>query len=106
MAYSRRTFYEANPKLCAAFVAAVDEAARFIAANKREAARIYIALAGVRMSEDEMMRMLNDPDTHYSSVPEGVMKYVDFMHEIRTLKAKPASWQDLFFPPIHGHPGS
>jgi NitT/TauT family transport system substrate-binding protein len=106
MAYSTTRFYEANPKLSAAFVAAIDEAAKYIAANKREAARIYIELAKVKASEDEMMRMLNDPDTHYSAAPEGVMRYADFMHDIGTLKAKPTSWKDFFFPPILNRPGS
>jgi ABC-type nitrate/sulfonate/bicarbonate transport system substrate-binding protein len=45
MAYATRRFYEANPQLSAAFIAAIDDAAQFIAVNKREAARIYIARA-------------------------------------------------------------
>jgi NitT/TauT family transport system substrate-binding protein len=106
MAYSTRRFYEANPKLAAAFIAAQDEATQFISANKQEAARIYVELAKVKTSDDEMMRMLNDADTHYTAVPEGVMKYADFMHDIGTLKTKPTSWKDFFFPPILDRPGS
>jgi NitT/TauT family transport system substrate-binding protein len=34
------------------------------------------------------------------------MKYADFMSGVGTLKAKPAAWQELFFPAIHGVPGS
>jgi len=105
-AYATKRFYDANPKLAAAFVAALDEATSFIAANKQEAARIYISLATVKTKEDEMMRMLNDPDTHYSVAPEGVMKYAEFMHRVGTLRAKPASWKDLFFPAVHDRPGS
>ena len=106
MAYTRRSFYEANPKLAAAFVDAAKEAAALIAADKREAARAYLALARVKTSEDEMMRMLNDPETHYSVAPEGIMKYAEFMHDIGTLKGQPKSWKDLFFPLIHDAPGS
>jgi NitT/TauT family transport system substrate-binding protein len=106
MAYSTRRFYEANPKLTAAFIAAVDEAAAYIAADKQAAAGIYIELAKVKTSEDEMMRMLNDPDTHYTAVPEGVMKYAAFMHDIGTLKTQPASWRDFFFAPISDRPGN
>ncbi|HKA71878.1 MAG TPA: ABC transporter substrate-binding protein [Xanthobacteraceae bacterium] len=106
MAYTTRKFADANPKLAQAFVAALDEATTFIAANKREAARIYIDLAATKPKEDEMMRMLNDPDTHYTVAPEGVMKYADFMHRIGTLKAKPASWKDVFFAAVHDRPGS
>jgi NitT/TauT family transport system substrate-binding protein len=106
MAYTRRTFYEANPKLTAAFVAAAKEAAALIAADKREAARAYLSLAKVKTGEDEMMRMLEDPETHYSVAPQGTMKYAAFMHDIGTLKAEPKSWKDLFFPLIHDAPGS
>jgi NitT/TauT family transport system substrate-binding protein len=106
MAYTTRKFAERNPKLTQAFVAAVDEAASFIAANKEEAARIYIDLATTKPKLGEMMRMLDDPDTHYTAAPEGVMKYAEFMHRIGTIKAKPASWKDLFFAVVHDRPGS
>jgi sulfonate transport system substrate-binding protein len=106
MAYSPRKFAEANPKLTSAFVAAVDEAAKFIAANRREAARIYIELATTKPKEDELMRMLTDPDTRYAVAPDGVMKYAEFMHRVGTLKAKPASWKDFFFAALHDRPGS
>ena len=106
MSYTTRRFYDANPKLSAAFVAAVDDAATYIAAHKREAARIYIDLAQVKASEDEMLRMLDDPDTHFSAAPNGAMTYASFMADIGTLKARPVDWKDLFFPPVHDRPGS
>jgi NitT/TauT family transport system substrate-binding protein len=106
MAYSTRKFAEANPRLSQAFIAALDEAGKFIAANKRDAARIYIELATTKPKEDEMMRMLDDPDTHYTVAPEGVMKYAEFMHRVGTVKAKPASWKDFFFSGVHDRPGS
>ena len=34
------------------------------------------------------------------------MKMVDFMHKSGTIKVKPASWQEMFFPNMHGLPGS
>jgi NitT/TauT family transport system substrate-binding protein len=33
------------------------------------------------------------------------MKYAEFMATVGTLKARPASWKELFFPGIHGVPG-
>src|SRR5262245_13241807 len=106
MSYAPRRFTEQNPKLTRAFVAAIDEAARFIAANKQEAARIYIELATTKQKMDELMRMLDDPDTHYGAAPEGVMKYAEFMHRVGTMKAKPPGWKDFFFPAVHDRPGS
>jgi len=106
MSYTTKRFYEANPKLAAAFVGAVDDAAQFIAAHKREAARIYIELAQVKTSEDDMLRMLDDPDTRYAAAPAGVMTYASFMADIGTLKLRPAGWKDLFFPAVHDRSGS
>jgi NitT/TauT family transport system substrate-binding protein len=34
------------------------------------------------------------------------MKYADFMFSTGSMKTKPASWKDLFFPNVHGTPGS
>jgi NitT/TauT family transport system substrate-binding protein len=106
MAYSTRKFAEQNPKLAGAFVAAIDEAAKYIAANKQEAARIYIELATTKPKVEELMRMLDDSDTHYAAAPEGVMKYAEFMHRVGTMKAKPTGWKDFFFPALHDRPGS
>jgi NitT/TauT family transport system substrate-binding protein len=50
--------------------------------------------------------MLNDPEIVYTTTPQNVMKYVDFMHKIGSIKVKADSWKDLFFPNIHGAPGS
>jgi NitT/TauT family transport system substrate-binding protein len=39
-------------------------------------------------------------------VPESTVKYAEFMHAVGSIKIKPASWKDLFFPGVHGLPGS
>jgi NitT/TauT family transport system substrate-binding protein len=106
MSYTTKRFYDANPKLAAAFVAAVDDAAKFIAENREEAARIYIELAQVKTSQAEMVRMLSDPETKYAAAPNGVMTYASFMADIGTLKTRPAGWKDLFFPAVHERSGS
>src|SRR5262249_14804260 len=98
--------HDANPKLSQAFIAALDEASKFIANDKRAAVRIYQAATKVKSSEAELLRILDDPDTHYTITPEGVMKFADFMHRVGTIRSKPQSWKELFFPAIHGLPGN
>jgi NitT/TauT family transport system substrate-binding protein len=70
------------------------------------AAPIYNPLATVKTKDAELMRILDDPDTHFTIVPEGAMKYADFMHRIGTLKNEPTNWRDLFFSDIADRPGS
>ena len=106
MTYTSRRFYEANPKLCAAFIAALNEANALIARDKKKAADIYLAVSKQKSSPDEIVKILNDPNSKFSAVPDGTMKYAEFMSRVGTIKAKPASWKDLFFPPIHTVAGS
>jgi NitT/TauT family transport system substrate-binding protein len=106
MTFTTRRFYEANPKLAAAFVAAMEDACALIARDRRRAAEIYIAVAKVKPSLDETLRILDDPDSRFSAVPDGTMKYAEFMSRVGTIKARPAGWKDLFFPPIHAAGGS
>jgi len=106
MAYTSRRFYEANPKLCAAFVAAMDDANALIAKDRKRAAQIYVEVAKVKTTIDEVVKILEDPNSKFSTTPDGILKYASFMSRVGTIKASPASWKDLFFPVVHDRPGS
>jgi NitT/TauT family transport system substrate-binding protein len=106
MTYASRRFFEANPKLCAAFIAAMDEANALIARDRAKAAQIYLAVSKQKASVEEIVKILSDPNSRFSTVPDGTMKYAEFMARVGTIKAKPADWKELFFPPIHGAAGS
>ena len=49
--------------------------------------------------------LLNDPDIRFTTSPENVMKYANFMADVGSIKERPAKWQDMFFPDIHGVKG-
>src|SRR5207302_5796310 len=106
VAYTTKRFYEANPRVARAVIAAIDEATARIASDKLSAARFYRALASVKPPEAELKRILDDPDSLYSGTPTGVMTYADFMHRVGTLRTRPASWKELFVSEIHDRPGS
>ena len=106
MTYTSRRFYEANPKLCAAFIAAMDEANALIARDRSKAAGIYLAVSKQKSTADDIVKILDDPNSRFSTVPDGTMRYAEFMARVGTIKAKPADWKDLFFPPIHAKAGS
>jgi sulfonate transport system substrate-binding protein len=106
MTYTTRKFFEANPKLCDAYIAAMNEADALIANDKNKAAQIYQTIGKQKSSAEEIVKILSDPNSKFSTVPDGTMKYAEFMSRVGTIKAKPASWKDLFFPPIYSTPGS
>jgi NitT/TauT family transport system substrate-binding protein len=104
--YALRRFVEQNPKLTEAFVAALDEANALIAKDKRAAAEIFVRGSPIKVSPEQVLKMLEDPDTRFSTTPTGVMDYAEFMNLAGTIKTKPASWKDLFIPLVHGKAGS
>jgi NitT/TauT family transport system substrate-binding protein len=106
MAHTTRAFYERNPKLCAAFIAAVEEATQLIAEDRQRIARLYNEMATVKTSEAMILRILDDPDIRYGVAPDGVMMFATFMHRVGTIKTKPERWQDVFFPALHDRAGS
>ena len=99
-------FRNENPKLFDAFVKALDEATAQINRDKRAAAETYLRLSKDKDSVESILRMLNDPKIVFTTTPNNVMKYVDFMLKTGTIKTKPESWKDMFFPNAHGLPGS
>jgi len=100
-------FREQNPRVYASVLAALDEANKMIVDDKQAAAELLRASSGDSgFSLAELLEVLNDPDIKFSTTPENVMKYAGFMYDIGSIKNRPVSWKDLFFPEIHGAPGS
>lgn len=100
-------FRDQNPKVCAAVLAALEEANKMIVADKKAAAELLLASTNDKgFSVQEIVSVLSDPEIKFTTTPENVMKYSSFMADIGSIKNRPASWKDLFFPEIHGVPGS
>ncbi len=106
LVWTTAKFRNENPKLYDAFVKALDEAIASINADKRGAAEAYIRIAKDKDSVESIVKMLNDPAIRYTTTPENVMKYVNFMLKTGSIKVKPDSWKDLFFPNAQSLPGS
>jgi len=91
-------FYKENPKAYAAFVNALKASFDIIKKDKKAAAEVLLeSMGGKGWDVAELATMLDAKDTKYTTMPEGVMKYADFMHAIGTLRNKPAKLDDLFF---------
>src|SRR5262249_35850567 len=87
-----------NPKLYAAFHAALKEATEFINADKKRAAEIYLKITKEKTPVEDIMEVLNDPAIQYTTKVGGINAFVTFMAKTGTLKSPPASWKDMFFP--------
>jgi NitT/TauT family transport system substrate-binding protein len=107
MLSTTKKFRAENPDVYNAVLKALDEANSRIAADPKSAAEILLASTpSSGFSVDETIAMLTDPAVKFTTTPENVGKYADFMHQIGSVTQRPGSWKDVFFPEIHSAPGS
>ena len=106
LVWTSEKFRSENPKLYAAFAGALDEAQAAINRDKRAAAEAYLRISKDKDSLDNIEKMLNDPEIVFTTTPQNVMKYADFMFKSGAIKVKPETWKDLFFPNAQSLPGS
>jgi NitT/TauT family transport system substrate-binding protein len=106
LVWTTSKFRNDNPKVYGAFVKALDEAMAMIGRDKKWAAETYLRVSKDKDSLDNIVKMLNDPQITFTTTPQNVLKYVEFMNRTGAIKVKPASWKDLFFPNAHALPGS
>jgi NitT/TauT family transport system substrate-binding protein len=99
-------FRAENPRIYDAFVKALDEAIGQINADRKAAAEAYLRISRDKDTVQDILAMLNDPAIVFTTTPQNVMKYVDFMLKTGSIKVKPDSWKDLFFPNVHALSGS
>lgn len=104
--FAKAKFHDANPKVVASFVKALDEAIALIKKDKKAAAKIYLEATKEKTTEDELVSILKEKHVVFSTAPLGTMKFAEFMHRAGLIKAKPASWKDVYFSDVHKLPGN
>ena len=106
MVWAAKKFRDENPKTFKAVLDALKEATESINADKRKAAELYVKEGGGKDSVEKILTIMSDPQVRYTLAPERILPYAQFMQQVGTLKTRPASWKDMFFPDIHDLPGS
>ena len=104
--WATSAFHDKNPKTYKAFLSALEEAMTFINGDKKQAASLWIKAENSKLPQEFVEKILNDSDNVFTTTPQNVMKYAEFMHKVGSIKEKPAAWSELFFPEIHGKRGS
>lgn len=104
--WTTERFRADNPTVYSAVLAAVEEATALINANRADAARIFARIDGSSLDPAFLEQIIADPDIVYSTTPQGVIKFTDFLARTGGISNRPAKWQDLFFPDLHDRKGS
>jgi NitT/TauT family transport system substrate-binding protein len=99
MIYVTTQFRDQNPKTAHAIAAALAEANDMINKDKSAAADVYLDSVGRKgWTKEEILEVLADPEVKYTTTPENVLKYAEFMNAIGSIKAKPKTLADVFLP--------
>ena len=104
--YGTTKFHDANPKVMRAFVDAIKEAVDLIAADKRQAATIYLDVNKEKVTVDELVDILNEPNMVFTAAPLGLLPAAGIFHRAGYIKQDPKSWKEFFFPEVHDLAGS
>lgn len=104
--YSTTAFHDANPKLIAAFVAAIKEAIAMVGKDARAAAEIYLDVNKEKISVDELTEVIGRPGMVFSAAPQNLLPAAQFFSRAGYIKQKPTDWKEFFFPEVHDLPGS
>lgn len=103
--WASKKFMADNPKTTAAVMAAIEEATQLIKDDPKRAAEAYIKAENSSLSPALIEGMIRDPENVFTTTPQQVMKFVDFMAASGTIRQKAGGWQELF-PLVQGRPGS
>ncbi len=106
VAWAKKSFHDANPRVIASFIAALDEANALIAADPSAAAKIHLAEESSSAGEALVRTIIADPASKFTTAPLNITRYADFLARTGQIRSHPQSWKDLFFPDIHALPGS
>jgi NitT/TauT family transport system substrate-binding protein len=104
--WTSKTFRDKNPVLYKALIAALKDANEIVNKDRRAAAQLWIDRSKSKLPIDMVAKIVSGRQVHWTLTPENTMKFADFMAGVGTLKVKPTSWKDYFFPDIYDLKGS
>ena len=104
--WTTQKFHDDNPKVYAAFLTALNEAMALIKSDPKRAAAIYIDEEKSKLSPEFVEQMIRDPENVFTTMPQKVMKYAEFMHKIGAIDNMPKTTSEIFFPEFRAMAGN
>lgn len=104
--YMSTKFRTRNPVLFKAIYAALQEATAKVNADPETAARYWIEDGESKLPLTFVKGVATAPGTTWTMAPQGTEAVAAFMNSVGSIKVKPASWKDYFFPEAYDLNGS
>lgn len=104
--YAKDAFVRNNPKVMAAFYAALKAAFASIAADRSGTIDKYLEVTHEKTDRALIEAILARPDFTFGIEPVGALQLARLMKRVGLLKQEPASWKDFFAGALHAGQGS
>ncbi|MDP0926759.1 ABC transporter substrate-binding protein [Paracoccus onubensis] len=104
--WAKNDFIENNPQVTAALMGALEESIAFINENPNEAARIWAEAEATNLSHEEIVELITDERVNWTTTPEGILPYVEYMSRSGLITVSTEDWRDIFFETVHDTDGS
>lgn len=98
--------HDGNSVAVKAIIAALDEANEMIAADPEKAADLYLQISGDKIEKADVVALLADPGTIFSTKPQGTLKVIQYMADSGLIPMRPEAMEDLYYPEIAARQGS
>ncbi|MBK3745208.1 ABC transporter substrate-binding protein [Paraburkholderia aspalathi] len=95
--WASAAFIEGNPKVTEAFMAALNESIALITNDPEQAADLWMAAENTSLTRDEAIALIKDKQTRWTTSPERLLPYINFMAEVGLVKQNTDNERDLFF---------
>jgi NitT/TauT family transport system substrate-binding protein len=98
LVWASSRFVSANPKVTAAFIAALEDSLKLIREDPAKAVEVWIKAEAVKMSPDEAVAIVREPQNEWLTAPKRMLAYLEHMNRAGLVSAKASSEAELFFP--------
>ena len=99
-------FYDGEPKVVQAFLAALSEAMKEIKDDPAGAAALWVKADRSKLTPAEALKIIQDKENSWTMTPQRTMVFADYMARVGMVPVKATDWKDMFFDAIHNLPGS
>jgi NitT/TauT family transport system substrate-binding protein len=107
LVFTTTKFHDQNPKTYAVVLAALKQAVAAIQQNRQSAAEIYLTMMNDKKTPvSDIVAIMDKPEISFTTTPQNVGRFADFLHRTGRIKHEAKSWKDLFFAELHDQPGS
>jgi NitT/TauT family transport system substrate-binding protein len=104
--WATEKLYKGEPKVVKAFLAALEQAIKYIKSDPDGAAALWVKNTHSKLPVEEVARIVKLPENEWTMTPKKTMVFAEYMSRVGMIPVKPTSWKDYYIDAIHNLPGS